>query len=147
MFLTLHLQITALEITRVHACTERETFLVNPDDIFFKRVASRHYSIIRIIAERKTDDERQEYHCVDFTGASFLITATLYPETLSWALNRFIGSFADRYRLMTYAAPMAVDVGDIRDNGDDHSVRQLTQEELYYHTFAKTLVADYFTGT
>lgn len=146
MFLTLHIKMKALEIDEIVAFNEQCAFAVCPDDKnFFQQVTSRRFSVMRIIVERESDTQRKAYHCVDFTGASFLITELSVKKDTSQALGRRIARYADKYGLMVDYFPVVVDI-DVTGGATEEGVRTLPKQEQNYHTFVKAIVTSYFTG-
>lgn len=147
MFLTLHIQMKALEIDNIIAFNERCAFAVKVDDnSFFQQVASRRFSVIRIIVEREPVENRSAYHCVDYTGASYVITEVKPTNDTAQALGPRIGLYADKYAVMLDYFPNKVDIDPATDCATEAGVRMLPKQEQNYHFFVKALVASYFTG-
>lgn len=162
MFLTLHLKVHELSVTEAVGFTDTRAFNIQKQKTtFFQSVHNRLFSVVRVIVERINDNGVAEYHCVDFTGRSFLIVNKAPYEGNSRQIIKLVEQAALESRLTTYPRPQAYTIEHIevqkdktsadviiggRKHGSGQVIRGLTKPEYYFHEYVRTMVSEYFIG-
>lgn len=140
MFLTIYAKTIELDITSVVAITGDIKMKINSyQDKIFDSIKNGRFNCIRVIFERDTRYKGKEYHCVDFTGRSFIIIDPTGLKRDVKGVVDWIAAQDIKYGLTVNANPVTSIVGP-----DKRIERFPTTSEEYFHNYIRTEVQNYF---
>lgn len=142
MFATMHIKMDGANIVFARCITSQATFhpAKGSNSSFMKSIRNKRFNIIRVIFEREMKD-CVEYHCVDFTGNSFIIQDVEKQNHTGKGLTLWIDQM-DQHLGMTVHDNLIV-----HEYSESSFIsRSPSQEEIIYHQFIRTEVGEYFQG-
>lgn len=140
MFLTVHVKTVELDVVSVVAIAgDAKIKIKNYKDKIFEAIKSGRFSCIRIIFERNTNYKGVEYHCVDFTGRSFIVVDPSGSVKDTKATVDWVAAQDIKYGLTSHADIVTNIIGP-----EKHLKRPPTTSEEYFHTYIRTEVQNFF---